>query len=202
MQGCTVANFDPAPGTDVYDACRQFYICQTKTRSHFASLIFSEHFLKPLLYDIEQRLQKATIFRKENDRKIPFPWRKCLNILFRVANINTKTEKLFTVEDVRNKIIRLVYREMLSNRQAICLMLKKPIKLRGRYGIQMAESDATMIPGAIRKDPIYINERRAFGRNYKIGYRHHIGPHLKMAREKVYNIKPYLIPDGHNAPIY
>lgn len=116
--------------------------------------------------------------------------------------MDTRAEKLFTAEDVRDKILRLVNGELLSSRQAMCILLKKPIKLRGRYGIQMAESDAGMIPGAIRRDPIYINERRSYGKDYKVGYRHHLGPHEQAARAKVYHHMPYLVPDGHKAPVY
>jgi len=202
MQGCTVASFDPTPGTDVYDALREFYVCQTEVRNNLASMIFGEDFLRPLIEDVHARLKKVTLFRKKGDPEIPFPWRKLLDIVFQVAKIDTTRAKLFTADAVRDHILRLCHVELLGGRRSMCRLLKTPLKLRGRYGMQLAAAEDVGMYGVVRRDPIYINERRAYGSEHKIGFRSHLGPHMQAARTALYAKRPYLVPDGHRLPTH
>ena len=154
---CEVHTFLPAPGTPVMDAMRQFYACQTRLRSPFASLVFSEQFLTRVIFDVDERLRAATQFRSAHDPQIPWPWRRFLDILVHVAALDPQEHGLFTVDDVQSAVLYRCHELMFSERRVLARLLKTPLLLeRGPDRVPVAPTEDGVAADGIllRTEPI------------------------------------------------
>ena len=217
-----VETFEPAPGTPVVDAMRQFYAGQTSVRSPFASLIFSTAFLERVVSDVQDGLQRATQFRTKRpkvvrgwdtgrpsgivpaDPQIPFPWRHLLAILVHVAASDPREHRLFQPEDVRVRIMYLCHEHLLSARRLLSHRLKtKALLHRDRhiaFFAPTAEDGAEFVgvsadARALRFDS-ELASRRDLGEVDVMARTRGDGTMMRAQLDAVYHRHPTMAPHG------
>jgi hypothetical protein len=173
LSGCTVATFVPQPGADVFETCRQFYICQTQVRTPFSSLIFCEGFLRPIIRSTAARLEGASeSCAQPKDRQLPFPWRDFLDILMEVAQVNPVFESFFGPDEVRARIVYLAEQRLLLGRNRLRRLLQTPMRpKRSRFGMQIYPSQPSIRGGVGAPVPILQSETKRWGRVHNVGRR-------------------------------
>ena len=125
----------------------------------------------------------------------PFPWRKLLQILMKVATSDPERSRLFTPQDVHQRILYLCHGELFSARRQMCRILKTPIPKHSRYGTSFGATE----PGVafsknLQPFPVYENKGRRWGSDIDVSFRQSNGPRRAAHMDALHRKNPWLKP--------